>query len=104
MLSTRIACQGRDTTSDFAWPRAESSEEALELYEQALPVAAKTLRWIPTMFARNTRSRSIKRGIAHALFMTGSIEKARMLFLECDRILEECSSETTLCAPNMRSG
>ena len=67
---------------------AESSRKHSSGTSRRGPWRRKWPRWIPTMFARNTRSRSIKRVFAHALFKTGSIEKARVLFLECDRILE----------------
>jgi tetratricopeptide (TPR) repeat protein len=64
-------------------------EEALGWFEQAWPVGVKeaaldrdNIRAQYTLALYQTR-------FAHALFETGSIEKARLLFLDCDRILVE---------------
>ena len=78
-------------------------EEALVWYEQAWPVGVKeaaldrdNIRAQYTLALYQTR-------LAHALFKTGSIEKARLLFLDCDRILVEVfkqdnSLRTAICA------
>ena len=62
-------------------------EEALVFYEQAVPVAAKAA----ALDTENARAQYVlalyQTRLAHALFRTGSIERARTLFLDCDRIL-----------------
>ena len=68
---------------------AESSRKHSSGTSRRCPWRRKPPRWIPTMFARNTRSRSIKRVLRTPLFKTGSIEKARALFLDSDRILAD---------------
>jgi len=64
-------------------------EEALKLYEQALPVAVKAAALDPDDIRAQYTLALYQTRFAHALFKTGSIEKARVLFLECDRSLEE---------------
>jgi len=63
-------------------------QEALELYEQALPVAAKTAALDPDNVRAQYSLALYETRYAQALFMTGSVEKARILFLECARSLE----------------
>jgi eukaryotic-like serine/threonine-protein kinase len=64
-------------------------EEAVVLYEQALPEASKAAALDPD----NVRAQYVlalyQTRMAHALFKTGSVERARTLFLECVKILDE---------------
>jgi eukaryotic-like serine/threonine-protein kinase len=61
--------------------------QALELYEQALPVAVRTAALDPDDVRAQYTLALYQTRIAQALFNTGSLEKARLLFLESDRIL-----------------
>jgi tetratricopeptide (TPR) repeat protein len=63
-------------------------QEALVLYEQALPVGTKAAALDPDDIRAQYTLALYQTRIAHALFKTGNVEKARILFLECDRILE----------------
>ena len=53
-------------------------EEALELYEQALPVGAKAAALDPDDVRAQYTLALYQTRLAHALFKTGSIEKARV--------------------------
>jgi tetratricopeptide (TPR) repeat protein len=64
-------------------------EQALVLYEQAVPVAAKEAALDPDDVRGKYAFALYQTRLAHALFKTGSVERARTLFLECDRILDE---------------
>jgi len=64
-------------------------EPALALYEQAVPVAAKAAAMDPDDVRAKYAFALYQTRLAHALFKTGSVEKARTLFLECGRILDE---------------
>jgi tetratricopeptide (TPR) repeat protein len=64
-------------------------EEALGWYAQALPVGAKAAALDPDDVRAQYTLALYQTRFAHALFKTGSIEKAQVLFLECDRILAE---------------
>jgi tetratricopeptide (TPR) repeat protein len=62
-------------------------QEALDLYEQALPVAAKAALLDPDNIRAQYTLALYETRYAQALFMTGNVKKARILFLECDRSL-----------------
>ena len=62
-------------------------EEALVWYEQAWPVGVKEAALDPDNVRAQYTLALYQTRLAHALFETGSIEKARLLFLDCDRIL-----------------
>ena len=62
--------------------------QALVLYEQALPVAVKAAALDPDDVRAQYALALYQTRFAQALFKTGSVEKARILFLECDKILE----------------
>jgi eukaryotic-like serine/threonine-protein kinase len=64
-------------------------EEALLLYEQAWPVGAKEAARDPDNVRAQYSLALYQTRLAHALFKTGSIERARALFLDCDAILAE---------------
>jgi tetratricopeptide (TPR) repeat protein len=64
-------------------------EEALGWYAQALPSGEKAAAQDPDDVRAQYTLALYKTRIAHALYKTGKIEKARMLFLECGRILAE---------------
>jgi tRNA A-37 threonylcarbamoyl transferase component Bud32/tetratricopeptide (TPR) repeat protein len=74
-IAIRLAARGR-------------YQEAIALYEQALPVAAKTAALDPDNVRAQYSLALYETRYAQSLFMTGSVEKARILFLECDRSLE----------------
>jgi tetratricopeptide (TPR) repeat protein len=63
-------------------------EQALPLFEQAVPVAAS----IAALDSENARAQYTlalyQTRLAHALFETGDVDRARSLLLECDRILK----------------
>jgi tetratricopeptide (TPR) repeat protein/tRNA A-37 threonylcarbamoyl transferase component Bud32 len=63
--------------------------QAMVSYEQAVPVAAKAATMDPDDVRSKYALALYKTRLAHALFKTGSVEKARTLFLECDRMLDE---------------
>jgi tetratricopeptide (TPR) repeat protein len=63
-------------------------EQALALYELAVPVAAKAAALDPDDVRAQYTLALYQTRMAQALFMTGSIEKARTLFLECGRSLD----------------
>jgi tetratricopeptide (TPR) repeat protein len=63
-------------------------EQALGLYEQAMPVGIKAAAMDPDDVRAQYTLALYQTRYAHALLKTGRIEKARKLFLECDRILE----------------
>jgi tetratricopeptide (TPR) repeat protein len=67
----------------------EKFREALEQYEQALPVAVKMAALDPDDVRAQYVLGLYQTRFAHALFKTGSVEKARTLFLECEKILDE---------------
>ncbi|HEU5135271.1 MAG TPA: serine/threonine-protein kinase [Steroidobacteraceae bacterium] len=64
-------------------------EQALVLFEQATPVAAKAAAMDPDDVRAQYSLALYQTRLAHSLFKTGSVERARVLFLECDRILAE---------------
>ena len=64
-------------------------EEALVWYEQAWPVGVKEAALDPDDIRAQYTLALYQTRFAHALFKTGSVEKARLLFLDCDRILVE---------------
>ncbi len=64
-------------------------EESLGWFEQALPVAKKTAALDPDDVRAQYSLALYQTRYAQALFKTGSIEKARKLFLECQTILDE---------------
>jgi len=63
--------------------------EALEWYEQALPVGAKAVARDPDNVRAQYSLALYQTRIAHATFKTGRTEKARALFLDSDRILAD---------------
>jgi non-specific serine/threonine protein kinase/serine/threonine-protein kinase len=63
--------------------------EALVLYEQALPVAEKAAALDPDDVRAQYALALYQSRFAHALFKTGSLEKARALFIGCEKILDE---------------
>jgi len=63
--------------------------EALAWYEQALSVGAKAAALDPDNVRAQYAVALYQTRLAHALFKTGSIERARTLFLDSDRILAE---------------
>jgi len=63
-------------------------EEALEWYEQALPVGVKAAALDPDDVRAQYTLALYQTRFAQAQFRTGNVEKARILFLECDRILD----------------
>ncbi len=62
---------------------------ALGLYEQVVPVAAKAAALDPDDVRAQYTVALYQTRLAQALFRTGSIERARTLFLDSDRILTE---------------
>jgi len=64
-------------------------EEALVWYEQAWPVGVKEAALDPDNIRAQYTLGLYQTRLAQALFKTGSVEKARLLFLDCDRILVE---------------
>jgi len=64
-------------------------EEALVWYEQAWPVGVKEAALDPDNIRAQYTLALYQTRLAQALFKTGSVEKARLLFLDCDRILVE---------------
>jgi tetratricopeptide (TPR) repeat protein len=64
-------------------------EQALVLYEQALPVGAKAAALDPDDVRAQYTLALFQTRYAVALFKTGKVEKARKLYLDCDRILGE---------------
>ena len=64
-------------------------EEALVWYEQAWPVGVKEAALDPDNVRAQYTLALYQTRFAHALFKTGNVEKARLLFLDCDRILVE---------------
>jgi tetratricopeptide (TPR) repeat protein len=62
-------------------------EEALQWYAQALPVGAKAAALDPDNVRAQYTLALYQTRFAQALFKTGSLEKARALFLDSDRIL-----------------
>ena len=64
-------------------------EQAIAPYEQAIPVAAKAAAMDPDDVRSKYALALYETRLAHALFKTGSVEKARTLFLECERMLDE---------------
>ena len=56
-------------------------------YEQAWPMGVKEAALDPDNIRAQYTLALYQTRLAHALFETGSIEKARLLFLDCDRIL-----------------
>jgi tetratricopeptide (TPR) repeat protein/tRNA A-37 threonylcarbamoyl transferase component Bud32 len=64
-------------------------QESLSFFEQALPVGVKAAALDPDDVRAQYTLALYQTRFAYALFKTGSVEKARTLFLECDRILAE---------------
>ena len=64
-------------------------QESLQWFEQALPVAEKTAALDRDDVRAQYALAIYQSRFAHALFKTGSVEKARKLFLECETILDE---------------
>ena len=64
-------------------------EQALVLLEQAVPVAAKAAALDPDDVRAQYSLALYQTRLAYALFRTGSIERARTLFVECDRVLDD---------------
>jgi tetratricopeptide (TPR) repeat protein/tRNA A-37 threonylcarbamoyl transferase component Bud32 len=62
-------------------------EQALPLFEQAVPVAASAVALDPDDARAQYTLALYQTRLAHALFMTGQVNKAESLLLECDRIL-----------------
>jgi eukaryotic-like serine/threonine-protein kinase len=63
-------------------------EQALPLFEQAVPVAASAAA-LDSEDARAQYTLALyQTRLAHALFETGDVERARLLLLDCDRILK----------------
>ncbi|HEY6125750.1 MAG TPA: serine/threonine-protein kinase, partial [Steroidobacteraceae bacterium] len=75
-IALRLAARGR-----FA--------EAIVRYEQAMPAALKAVARDPDDVQAQYTLALYQTRYAHALFKTGSLEKARVLFVQCDRILED---------------
>jgi len=67
----------------------EKYQESIKLFEQALPVAAKAAALDPDDVRAQYTLALYQTRFAHALFKTGSVEKARALFVECETILGE---------------
>jgi len=69
------------------WATRGKFDQAIMLYEQALPLAVKAA----AKDSENVRAQYVlalyQTRYAHALFKTGHVEKAQTLFLDCDRIL-----------------
>ena len=64
-------------------------EEALVWYEQAWPVGVKEAALDPDNIRAQYTLALYQTRLAQALFKTGNVERARLLFLDCDRILVE---------------
>jgi len=64
-------------------------EEALKLFEQAVPGAAKAAALDPDNVRAQYALALYQTRLAQALFRTGSVERARTLFLECETSLAE---------------
>jgi non-specific serine/threonine protein kinase/serine/threonine-protein kinase len=83
--------QGRLSASRFNTGLILSSrgefQQALVLFEQAVPVAAKAVALDPDDVRAQYTLALYQTRLAQALFRTGDVEKARALFLDCDRIL-----------------
>ena len=62
-------------------------EQALPLFEQAVPVGLTAAAMDPDDARAQYSLALYQTRLAYASFMTGKIEQARSLFLECDRIL-----------------
>jgi eukaryotic-like serine/threonine-protein kinase len=62
-------------------------EQALPLFEQAMPVAASAAALDPDDARAQYTVALYQTRLAHALFATGQVKKAESLLLECDRIL-----------------
>jgi non-specific serine/threonine protein kinase/serine/threonine-protein kinase len=62
-------------------------EQALPLFEQAVPVGLAAAAMDPDDARAQYSLALYQTRLAYASFMTGKIEQARSLFLECDRIL-----------------
>jgi tetratricopeptide (TPR) repeat protein len=62
-------------------------EQALPLFEKAVPVAASAVALDPDDAHAQYTLALYQTRLAHALFMTGQVKKAESLLLECDRIL-----------------
>jgi len=64
-------------------------EESLKWFEQAVPGAAKAAALDPDDVRAQYTLGLYQTRFAHALFKTGSVERARTLFLACETILDE---------------